>query len=761
MPEQSGHRPVFSRLGRSAWVTLGLVLLLLLVSAGQKAYRLSLPTDGWRTAAAPDETPVFQENLLGLPSPLREGDHLLAVQGVPMTELMGHAVRFEPSPLNYTAGQTVEYMVERAGETLTLEVPLGYWSAGGVAKAAWYTFIDPPVGGVYVWLGFVLAAYVFWRRPTYRSAQLFLLLQAVPVAAAISTTGSLLSVADTLVPAAFYLARLLGSMVFWLVVPPLGLHFILSFPTPSRVLRTGWTYLLMYGVPWVVLAVIWVTGNAPLVFHLMSAYNLLSLAVVVYLLVTVREGPRRAQVRWFGFGYGFSSLITVLHGAWQLQALPAVPWLSRLLIEDCLCDLVYTVCTTIALLWYRLFDIDVILNRTLVYGGLTAGVVGVYALVVRGLGSLLGLPADGTLSLLATGLIAVLFDPLRRGLQRGVNRLLYGERDEPYQVLRTLSDRVGRAAHPSALLPAITQTIAGTLKLPYVAITLDSGEQARVVAWAGTPAGEVLTWPLVHQGETVGELRLAPRVGDAFKPMERKLLDTVAQQTSVAVFVVRQYLDLQRSREALVAAREEERRRIRRDLHDGLGPELATLAVKLDAARNLLGSDVTRVDDLLLELKGQTQDVLAGIRRLVYALRPPALDELGLEGALREQARGYDGALRVGLTLTGDLTHLPAATEVACYRIVQEALANVVRHAHASHCELRVHVADQVTVEVQDDGLGFPAHAPGGVGLRSMRERAEELGGSLTLVSSAGGTRLHAVLPVRAGGGLTWNASAS
>ncbi|MFC4453444.1 sensor histidine kinase [Deinococcus sonorensis] len=644
---------------------------------------------------------------------------------------------------------------------MTLDVPLGRWSARGLANASWRTLSDPPVGGVYVWLEFILAAYAVWRQPTSRSAQLFLLLQTVPVAAALSTTGSLLSVADTLVPAAFYLARLLGSMVFWLVVPPLGLHFILSFPAPTRVLRSGWTHLVMYGAPWGVLGVIWVTGNAPLVFHLMSAYNLASLAVVIVLLVTVRDEPRRAQVRWFGFGYAFSSLITVLHGAWQLQALPAVPWLSRLLIEECLCDFVYTVCTTIALLWYRLFDIDVILNRTLVYGGLTAGVVGAYALVVRGLGSLLGLPASGTLSLLATGLIAVLFDPLRRSLQRGVNRLLYGERDEPYQVLRTLSDRVGRAAHPSAVLPAITQTIASTLKLPYVAITLDSGEQARVVAFAGTPAEDVLTWPLVHQGETVGELCLTPRVGDVFKPAERNLLDTVAHQASVAAFIVRQYLDLQRSREALVAAREEERRRIRRDLHDGLGPELATLAVKLDAARNLLKSDATRVDDLLLELKAQTQDALSGIRRLVYALRPPALDDLGLEGALREQARGYDGALSVSLHLTGDLAHLPAATEVACYRIVQEALANVVRHAHASRCDLTVHVAEQVTVDVQDNGQGVPDHAQGGVGLRSMRERAEELGGHLTVVSSAGGTRLHAVLPIPSEGGPTWNASAS
>jgi signal transduction histidine kinase len=214
---------------------------------------------------------------------------------------------------------------------------------------------------------------------------------------------------------------------------------------------------------------------------------------------------------------------------------------------------------------------------------------------------------------------------------------------------------------------------------------------------------------------------------------------------------VRLTADLQHSRERLVTAREEERRRIRRDLHDGLGPALASLTLKLDAARNLLARDPATAEALLLELKTQTQTAIADIRRLVYGLRPPALDELGLVSAIREHAARNVSAdsLRVSVEAPESLPPLPAAVEVAAYRIALEALTNVARHAQAKNCTVALTIKEDLRLEISDDGVGLPPGHRLGVGLTSMRERAEELGGTCIIERrAASGTRVSATLPL-------------
>jgi signal transduction histidine kinase len=209
--------------------------------------------------------------------------------------------------------------------------------------------------------------------------------------------------------------------------------------------------------------------------------------------------------------------------------------------------------------------------------------------------------------------------------------------------------------------------------------------------------------------------------------------------------------DLQRSREQLVTSREDERRRLRRDLHDGFGPYLASLSLKLDAARNLIEQNPAAADALLLGLKGQVQDAIADIRRLVYGLRPPALDELGLLPALREGASSYgqEGRMRVVVEGPEAMPPLPAAVEVAAYRIVQEAVTNAARHASAEKCVVRFTLEEGLELEVLDDGVGMPKDLRSGVGLASMNERASELGGTFAIESGPqGGTRVHARLPL-------------
>jgi signal transduction histidine kinase len=328
---------------------------------------------------------------------------------------------------------------------------------------------------------------------------------------------------------------------------------------------------------------------------------------------------------------------------------------------------------------------------------------------------------------------------------------MFGERDEPYKVLSGLGRRLELVETPQALLPTLVETIAQTLKLPFAAVELREAGQFVPVSSYGLALGEPVRLPLVYQGEVVGQLVLAPRrPTEPFTPGEMRLLQDIAHQAGIAAKAVQLNTDLQHSREALILAREEERRRLRRDLHDGLGPGLASLNFKLEAARYQLHSQPFQSEALLNEAKGQVQQVIAEIRHLAYALRPPALDELGLVGALHQQANGYGerGGLSVAVSTPDPLPALPAALEVAVYRIALEALVNVVRHAQANHCHIFLRFTDNLELEVSDDGVGLPETFTPGIGMSSMRERAEELGGTFTLMSSNKGTRLLATLPL-------------
>jgi signal transduction histidine kinase len=218
-------------------------------------------------------------------------------------------------------------------------------------------------------------------------------------------------------------------------------------------------------------------------------------------------------------------------------------------------------------------------------------------------------------------------------------------------------------------------------------------------------------------------------------------------------------LELQRSREGLVSAREEERRRLRRDLHDGVGPRLAALMLELETAGDLV-SENPEASARMGKLSERAREIVSDVRHSVHALRPPALDELGLVGALREGTIQLGTAgLHVSVEDTGDLSNLPAAVEVACYRIAQEALANVVRHAGADKCSIRMRLDDEaraLIVEIEDDGRGIQPDDRAGVGMISMRERTEELGGRCTVIPlPGGGTLVKAILPFQATGDLT------
>ncbi|HEV2091534.1 MAG TPA: GAF domain-containing sensor histidine kinase [Rubrobacter sp.] len=484
-------------------------------------------------------------------------------------------------------------------------------------------------------------------------------------------------------------------------------------------------------------------------------------AAQIYRYRSVSSPEGRQQTKWVVFAMatalGIQVLSLLAEPLFVRSGIPAVLYEVADATVITLAFFLIPLGIGVAILRYRLWDIDVIVNRTLVYGALTAIVVGLYVLAVGGLGALLQARGSLLISLLGAGLVAVLFAPLRDRLQRGVNRLMYGERDDPYAVLSRLGERLEATLEPRAVLPAVVETVAQALKVPYAAIALKESRGRggfTVAAEVGQPVDAPLRLPLLYQHETVGQLLLTPRAGeDSFSVADRRLLDDLARQAGIAVHAARLTADLQGARERLVSAREEERRRLRRDLHDGLGPQLSSQTLTIDAVRALMRRDPDAAEDLLVDLKTQAQDAISDIRRLVYALRPPALDDLGLIGALRETAAQYgQNGLNVSVEASEDLSPLPAAVEVAAYRIAQEAITNVIRHAGARTCVVSLVIngdARALRFEVRDDGRGLARSSGAGVGFSSMRERAAEVGGSVVIEPAlGGGTRVRAALPL-------------
>ena len=406
----------------------------------------------------------------------------------------------------------------------------------------------------------------------------------------------------------------------------------------------------------------------------------------------------------------------------------------------------------IAILRHQLFDIELVIRRTVVYGALTLWVAGAYVALVAGLGGVLS--SRGLRGVIAAACVAVAVQPLRDRIQRRVDRWLFAYRREPYEAMRLLGDRLHAPIAPAEVVQAIVDALAEALRADHVTVEFERADGSELAARAGEPTvGSSECIPLRHQGEQVGRLLIGMGPGREITAHDRRLLEDLANQAGVAVRAARLAADLQHSRERLVTAREEERRRVRRDLHDGLGPTLAAAVLGLDAARSAVTRDAAHAEDLLLMLREQLQEAIGDVRRLVYDLRPPALDELGLVGALREHGARLAGmgGPQTAVEGAGPLPLLPAAVEVAAYRIAMEAMNNVTRHAGAGRCTVRLGLREGLEIEITDDGRGIAAERAVGVGLQSMRERARELGGRLDVHGGPdGGTVVRARLPLPA-----------
>ncbi|NUS04346.1 MAG: sensor histidine kinase [Nonomuraea sp.] len=425
---------------------------------------------------------------------------------------------------------------------------------------------------------------------------------------------------------------------------------------------------------------------------------------------------------------------------WLLVTLPGllVPWM---LGDDAwwvatLAIPLIPAAIAVAVLRYRLFGIDTLISRALVGTGLAIVVTGVYVAVSAALSLFLS-EVDRVAGIPAALFAGAFFQPVRRALQRGVDRLLYGSTGVPGTLARRLRHRLQHTDPVHGLLATLDVLREG-LSVTGVAVEADGA-----VTTSGTLDAAARTVPLVWHGEPVGLLLIGPTDRRRFPAAhDERVIATLTPYIADAAHAVRLTAALQRSRERILTAREEERRRLRRDLHDGLGQSLTGMAMSINAARLTVRTAPDQTDQLLAGLRAGMDAVTGDIRQLVHGLRPPALDELGLAGAIGELA----GA---PIETEGDLTGLPAAAEVAVYRIVQEALTNARKHSGASRITVALRRGDRLRVTVRDDGTGLPPDARPGVGLASMRERAAELGGTCVVrAAPEGGTVVEAELPL-------------
>lgn len=557
--------------------------------------------------------------------------------------------------------------------------------------------------------------------------------------------------------------RLGAWMANWMAVPGLAVlgFVVLLFPTGSPPSRR-WRSFVAVGVLGLVLAAVGliirpgpvpgvgienptgVPGAARISLVLTSVGELLGSVTVVgaiaALVVRFRRsrGHERAQLKWFIYG------VALLVAGLAFAAVAVGPLNEPSFVAALIGLTAVPVVIGIAVLEHHLYEIDRVINRTLVYGVLSIVLVGLYAITVGAVAVLFDRALTIGASLVGTVAVIVALQPLRDRLQRAVDRLVFGHRRDPAGALTALVDRLSGAVDPIEVTGHLVSTVADALKLPYVGLELEG----RTVVEEGERRGEVERLPIVWQGSTLGALI----VEGPLDVSARTSLSALVAQAAPTLRAAALTTELQASRERIVLAREEERRRLRDDLHDGLGSHLAGLTMGLDALDTMLADEPESARAVVGTLRQRSHEAVDAVRAAVRGLRPPALDELGLGPALQERAKqlAADGGIRLRWG-SDDLNRLPAATEVAAYHIVVEALTNVVRHADASEVAVRIaRDVDELRITIADDGRGLERDGRSGIGLRSMRERARELAGDLVVrENDGGGTVIDATLPIR------------
>jgi signal transduction histidine kinase len=473
------------------------------------------------------------------------------------------------------------------------------------------------------------------------------------------------------------------------------------------------------------------------------------------------DGDVRQQVKWFGLGAAFT--LTCLLAGQVAQGLGAQ------VVSDVLSAigvLGVPVGAAIAILRFRLFDIDVVISKAIVYGSLAAFIAIVYVGLVAGVGQLAGAVGTPVLSAIAAAIVALAFQPVRRRMQRFANRLVYGQRATPYEVLSDFSGQVAHAYSVEDILPKMAQIVAAGTGVARAEVWLRVGAELRSVArWpqdgaaspspVPMPSGEIpefgegeAVFPVVHQGDMLGAIAVQAPAGDPITADKEKLIANLAAQAGLVLRNVRLLEDIRASRQRIVTAQDAAARRLERNIHDGAQQQLVALAIKTGLADSLVGHDDAEAHQMLSQIQAEIKEALSDLRDLARGIYPPLLADLGLVAALQAQAR--KSALPA--VVEGDgLGRYPQEAETAVYFCALEALQNVAKYARASRAIVRLSAPNgALAFCVEDDGVGFDPNAKGhGSGIQGMSDRLAALGGELRVTSTPGaGTIVNGSVPV-------------
>ena len=689
-------------------------------------------------------------NVHGEGSPLLPGDIVVGVGGVPLTA-------GEQTTPARQVGDTVIYLVRRGGVVRPIPVRLQTFRPVDALQRNFVFYLMPAVL-------FLVAALVYAWRPRHRPAQLMLAVAALLTAG----TGSDplgLRVIDLAGGrgVSFYVVSEIANCLMWSSL----LYFALIFPEPpNRLARRPYLIWALYAVPFLLYAggvvLVGLSAATPLarLLNLIAVSSLMAYVAPILLIVfvvmayrrtTSEDGRRRLQ--YMAVSLVLAASIYLLLGELPnaVVGYPLLDW-GVLQLSFIFCP----IAIALAIMRHQLFDIQIILRRSLVLSCVVLVLLGLYGLSLLALDVLLP-QAGKQVYFVVGGTLAVVLFPLGAMLRRRLTKLILGARDDPYRVATQIGRLDAAADDTSDSLRQAAEMLARTLRMSYVAIDLNSAGLPIAVS-TGTARADPLQVPLGKDGRS-GTLMLEVSPGrEPFGRRDRLVLDEVAHQVARIADLVSLNRALEESRRQLLVAREEERRRLRRDLHDGIGPTLAAQSMRLDVTRELLHDIPDDARLTLDDLQQGTRDVIAELRRIVDNLRPNAVDQLGLVSAIRQRAAAFaarnpagTNAVQITVNAPGSLPSLPAVVEVAAYSIAIEAINNAVRHGQPRHCQVTMSLASgRMVLVVADDGVGIGTHPSTGVGLTSMRDRAVELGGSFHIAPdrTGRGTRVEATLPL-------------
>lgn len=628
-----------------------------------------------------------------------------------------------------------------------------------------------------------VGALILSRLPKHPIGRIFLGIGAIPMVGSFGESYSEVAILERPgLPGGVPIAMLAG---YWFpVLFTLLVFLFLLFPT-GRHLSERWRWVARFAVVWFIVGLLHLVqpgrlGNGtlpvqnPLGVDAVKPYfdtfsniwfslTLLGLlAAIISMIVRFRRsrGEERQQLKWFGYGAAALGIDLLVDGL----LLDTIVGIDSGVFGDVVAAASFMfipVGAGIGIFRYRLYDIDIVINKTVVYGALAAFITAVYAGIVVGIGSLVGAGGEPNLglSLAATAIVAVAFQPVRQRVQRFANKLVYGERVTPYEAVTSFSHRMAESLSLDQVLPQMAEAAAKGV----------GGIRSRVKLSLPGGGEQVITWPdgssensfdrtlaVMHQGEQVGEISVSKGAGEQFTKGEEKLLNDLASQAGLVMRNLRltgelqqRLVELQESRKRIVAAQDEERRRMERDIHDGAQQHLVSMAVKLGLAKNILARDPQKASALLEEVKKTNDEAVETLRDLARGLFPQILTERGLPAALHAHvAKAGLGARVESERLAG--ARFDIEVEANVFFCIREAIQNATKHAPGAPITVRLSAHDGwVAFSVIDQGPGFdPSRVRLGSGLQNMKDRMEALGGTLEVVSSPGsGTQISGRVP--------------